>query len=340
VSRSLITGGTGLVGVYLARQLLADGEEVVLFARRPALPRRAADLAGRVELAGGDVGELVQVLETVRRYRVDCIYHSAAVLSAACEASAASGFRTNVGGTLNVLEAARLLGVAHVVFVGSGTTYGLTNVPRRVTDDTPQRPENMYGTTKLCAELLGLQYHRQYEVNFRGARYAMIVGPGRRITHHFGDWSGIVERPAQGLAYTVHSDPESQCAYIYVKDVVRALVDLKRADPSRLRRRMYNVHGFTATLDEVAVAVRRNLPAAQIAFERDHSETMRIANRSLAYAMDSSAAAEDFGYATHYTLDAMVADFIAEVQAGRAGEPGRDSASGDVVSTEEGDAAP
>jgi nucleoside-diphosphate-sugar epimerase len=321
VSRNLITGGTGLVGVYLARQLLADGEEVVLFARRAELQRGAADLAGRVDLAAGDVGEWVHILEAVRRYRVDCIYHSAAVLSAACEASAASGFRTNVGGTLNVLEAARLLDVADVMFVGSGTTYGLANVPPRVTEDTPQRPENMYGTTKLCAELLGLQYHRQYGVNFRGARYAMIAGPGRRITHHFGDWSGVIERPAQGLAYTVHSDPDRPCAYICVKDAVRSLVNLKRADTSRLRRRMYNVHGFTATLREVAAAVRRHLPEAQIAFEWDQSEAMRVANRSLSYEMDTTAAAEDFGYVSRYPLDAMVADFIAEVRAGRAGIP-------------------
>lgn len=317
MSRNLITGGTGLVGVYLARQLLADGEEVVLFARRAELPGGAADLAGRVALAGGDVGELVQVLEAVRRYRVDCIYHSAAVLSAACEASAAAGFRTNVGGTLNVLEAARLLDVADVMFIGSGTTYGLANVPRRVTDDTPQRPENMYGTTKLCAEMLGLQYHRQYGVNFRGARYAMVVGPGRRITHHFGDWSGIIERPAQGSAYAAHSDPRCPCAYIYVKDAIRSLVDLKRADSSRLRRRMYNVHGFTATLGEVAGAVRRRLPDAQIAFEWDQSEAMRIANRSLCYEMDNEAASEDFGFVLRYPLDTMVADFIAEVRAGR-----------------------
>jgi nucleoside-diphosphate-sugar epimerase len=250
---------------------------------------------------------------------VDCIYHSAAVLSAACEASAASGFRTNVGGTLNVLEAARLLGVADVIFVGSGTTYGLANIPRRVSDDTPQWPENMYGTTKLCAEMLGLQYQRQYGLNFRGARYAMIVGPGRRITHHFGDWSGIIERPAQGQSYTAHSDPDSSCAYIYVKDVARSLVDLKRADPDRLRRRMYNIHGFTATLHEVADAVRKHLPEAQIAFEWDQSEAMRIANRSLSYEMDITAAGEDFGHILQYPLDAMVADFVAEVRAGKGG---------------------
>jgi nucleoside-diphosphate-sugar epimerase len=321
MSRNLITGGTGLFGIYLARQLLADGEEVVLIQRRAELPRGAADLAGRVEIASGDVGELVHVLETIRRYRVDCIYHTAAILGSACEASAASGFRTNVGGTLNILEAARLLGVADVMFVGSGATYGLEDIPERVTDDTPQRPGNMYATTKLCAELLGLQYQRQYGINFRGARYAMIVGPGRQITHHYGDWSGVIERTAQGFPYTVHVDPDSPCAYIYVKDAVRALLELRRADASRLRQRMYNVHGFKATLREVAEAVRRHLPGAQITFEWDRGEAMRVANRSLSYGMDTTAAFDDFGFLLRYPLDPMIADFIADLRAGKTGSP-------------------
>jgi len=79
MSRNLITGGTGLFGASLARQLLADGEEVVLFQRQADLPRGAADLAGRVEIACGDVGEWVHVFDAVRRHRVDCIYHAAAV---------------------------------------------------------------------------------------------------------------------------------------------------------------------------------------------------------------------------------------------------------------------
>ena len=319
MSRNLITGGTGLVGAYLARQLLADGEEVVLFQRRAALPRSAADLAGRVEIASGDVGEWVHILDAVRRHRAECIYHAAAILSAACEASPASGFRANVVGTVNVLEAARLLGVPGVVFVGSGATYGLADVPRRVDDGTPQRPENMYAATKLSAELLGVQYHRQYGIDFRGVRCGMIVGPGRQPSHLFGDWSGVIERPALGQPYTVHADPDSPCAYNYVKEVVRALVDLRRADAARLRQRMYNIHGFSATLREVAEAVRRQLPGAEIAFDRDQGEAMRVANRSLSYQMDTTAASEDFGYTVRYPLDAMVADFIAEVRAGRAG---------------------
>jgi nucleoside-diphosphate-sugar epimerase len=147
----------------------------------------------------------------------------------------------------------------------------------------------------------------------------MIVGPGRQGSHLFGDWSGVIERPALGHPYTVHSDPDSPCAYNYVKEVARTLVELRRADDARLRQRMYNIHGFSATLREVAKAVGRQIPGAQIAFDRDQSEAMQVANRSLSYQMDTTAASEDFGYAVHYPLDAMVADFIAEVRAGRAG---------------------
>jgi len=79
MSRNLITGGTGLVGLALARQLLPDGKEAILFQRRTDLPPGAADLAGQVQIASGDIAEWVHVLDAVRRHRVDCIYHAAAV---------------------------------------------------------------------------------------------------------------------------------------------------------------------------------------------------------------------------------------------------------------------
>ena len=62
MSRNLITGGTGLFGIYLARQLVAEREEVILFQRRSELPQSAGDLIGRVQVASGDIGEWVTVL--------------------------------------------------------------------------------------------------------------------------------------------------------------------------------------------------------------------------------------------------------------------------------------
>jgi threonine 3-dehydrogenase len=146
----------------------------------------------------------------------------------------------------------------------------------------------------------------------------MVVGPTRQISYYYGDWSGIIERTAQGKPYVVHSDPNRPCAYIYIKDAVRAMVDLKKAEESKLRQRVYNVHGFMATLSEVAEQIKRHIPDSQITFDWDKSETMKIANSGVSYEMDNSAAFEDFGYQTRYFLAEMVEDFIKEVRAGRA----------------------
>jgi len=318
MARNLITGGMGFLGVYLARQLLADGEEVVLFQRRSKLPPSAADLEGKVEICSGDISNWVHVVEAVKEHNIDSIYHSAALLGKDCEASAANGFRVNVIGTLNVVEAARLLGVKDVAFVSSGATYGLI-APRKILNDTPQKAENMYATTKICSELLGDQYHRQYGVNFRGVRYAMIVGPTRQISYYYGDWSGVIEMTAKGKPYTVHSDPNIPCAYIYVKDAARTLIKLKRAPESKLRQRVYNAHGFMATLNEVAGAITQYIPDAQVSFDWDKSEFMKLQNSGVNYEMDNSVAHEDFGYQPKYLLDDMIKDFIKEVEAGRAG---------------------
>ena len=162
MAKNLITGGMGFMGVYLARQLLEEGEEVVLFQRRSKLPASAADLNGKVKIVSGDISNWVHVVDAVKSNNVDCIYHSAAIRTIECDDSPAAGFRVNIVGTMNILEAARILNVNDVAYVSSGATYGL-NPPSQIFNDTPQRVENMYTTTKLCSELLGQQYHRQYQ---------------------------------------------------------------------------------------------------------------------------------------------------------------------------------
>jgi len=308
----------GFLGVYLARKLLDDGEEVVLFQRRKKLPQSVADLEGKVEIFSGDIGNWVHVVEAIEKHHIDSIYHSAALLGKDCEESAANAFRVNVIGTLNVLEAARLSQVQDVVFVSSGATYGLVP-PRKISNDTQQKAENMYTTTKICSELLGNQYHRQYGVNFRSVRFAMIVGSTRQVSYYYGDWSGVIEMTAKGKPYIVHSDPNIPCGYIYVKDAARALIELKRAPESRLRQRIYNAHGFMATINEVAEAVRKYIPNAQITYEWDKSEYMRLQNSGVSYEMENTVAHEDFGYQPKYQLDSMIRDFIKEVKAGTAG---------------------
>ena len=315
---NLITGGMGFVGAYLARELLADGEEVVLFQRRSKLPPFLVDLEGKVKIVSGDVSNWVHVVDAVKSNNVDCIYHTAALLSKDCHASPAVGFQVNVVGTFNILEAARILGVSLVIYTSTGYAESLTP-PGRFFDDTLLRPANMYQTTKLCSEHLGAQYSREYEVDFRGMRIGMIIGPNRQLSYLYGDYSGAIEKAAQGESYTIHVDPTIPQAIIYVKDVAQAAIALKRTARDKLRQPTYNIHGFTATMQEIVDTVKKYLPEAQIDFDWDKSEVMRIANMDNNYEMDNTSVREDTGWQPQYLLDGTVSDFINEVKAGRAG---------------------
>jgi len=105
MAENMVTGGMGFFGLYLARELLADGESVVLFQRRRELPPSAADLKGKVEIFSSDISNPIHLLEAAKKYNVNCIYHAAALLSKDCDESAIAGFKVNVVGTMNVLEA-------------------------------------------------------------------------------------------------------------------------------------------------------------------------------------------------------------------------------------------
>jgi nucleoside-diphosphate-sugar epimerase len=313
MGNSLVTGGLGFIGRFLVRQLLDEGDEVVVYARKNVLPRAAQDLKGRIKIVKGDVKNFVRLLDTVREHRIDSIYHTSATMVLDCEQSPAECFQTNVMGTANIFEAARLQPVSNLLYISTGMAYG-SEPPRKIYDDTPHHPTLMYATTKECCEHIGDYYHRKYGLNFRAIRFPMVIGPGREISHFFGDYSGAVELPARGEPYTIHVDPDNISCLIYVKDVAGALIALKKADEGKLRQRVYNAQGFNATMREVAAAVKRVLPGAQIEFDWDQSEEMRQANSAVYYELDNTAAQEDFGWQPRYLLDKMVQDFAKEIK--------------------------
>ena len=174
----LITGGTGFVGLEVARQLLADGEtDITVFSRNPSA-RRLGDLADKVKAVAGDVGNFSHVLDVVKASKPRVIYHLGAMLSAPSDADPASAIQTNAMGTFYVLEAARLFDVEQVIFSSSVGTYGQGLTDEPIDDMTLQRPMYFYGATKAFGEHMGLYYKRKHGLDFRGIRYPSVVGPG------------------------------------------------------------------------------------------------------------------------------------------------------------------
>lgn len=307
----LITGGLGFAGSHLARKLVEEGEEVVLF-DVIRWSKLIDDIRDKVKIVQANLSNWAEVLDTVRKHKVNCIYHAGALLSASAEQSPLTAYTVNANGTFYVLEAARLFNVKKVVFLSTIATYG-SGVPESVSDDTIQIPTTMYGVTKVFCERLGEYYHRKFGLDFRGVRFPSIIGPGRGGGGASAYSSLIVQEPAAGRPYKVFVDESAKIPLLYIKDAVRALISLEKTEEERLKRRVYNIQGFSPTARQLADTVKRYLPSAEVEFE-PNPEMLEII-RSWPKELDDTQAREDWGWRPQYTLDKAVKDFVEEFQA-------------------------
>lgn len=174
---TLVTGGTGFIGAEVARVLAKRGEKIVVFDinDRKTLLKGVED---KVTIVKGDVSNYSHVLNVVKNYHIEVIYHLASMLSLPSDADPWSSFRVNAQGTFQVLEAARILGVKKVIFSSTLGTYGMDIRESVIDDYTLQRPILFYGCTKVFSELMGRFYKRKFGLDFRGVRYPAISGPG------------------------------------------------------------------------------------------------------------------------------------------------------------------
>lgn len=310
MSRNLITGGLGFLGSCLARQLVEKSEEVVVFDLAMG-SKLIESIKDKLKFVRGDLTDETQVLAAVRDNDIDCIYHLAALVPPVSEQNLPTTFKVNVQGTINVLEAARLLKVGSLIFVSTLATYGL-GTPRLTNEDVPQEPRNMYGTTKVCCERLGEQYHRKYGVNFRGVRFPPILGAGRKDSAHSAFSYLAIKESVLGRPYTIYVEKETRMPLIYIKDAVGSLISLKEANEGRLKRRIYNIHGFHLQAGELAQEVQKRIPQAQLDFSPDPTMLDMISNWPT---LDDARARDEWGWRPKYELAESVGDFIVEVRA-------------------------
>jgi nucleoside-diphosphate-sugar epimerase len=233
----LLTGGAGFVGLNVAEQLLARGEEVLIFDLRhpPAAFSKAA-------FVHGDVTDRAALEKLFRRNAIEQVIHLSAI-TAGPERDAREPRRiaeVNFIGTLNVLEAARERRVRRFVHASTGALFGAAGIGvGEPLDEERHRPvpESMYGITKYAAERSCLRLAALWDLDVRIGRLAQVFG---RWEHS----SGLRDRlsaPSE-IAHIARAGGEAVFAplgdtdYIYAPDVARALIALldAKAPPHRL----------------------------------------------------------------------------------------------------------
>jgi threonine 3-dehydrogenase len=310
----LITGGTGYVGAELAHLLVERGEEVVLFDIN--INRQSIlDIEKKVKIVQGDLGDFPEVLNVVKDNRITEIYHLGSMLTFASEANPWASFRSNVIGTYNILEAARLFAVSKVMFTSTFGTFGL-QMEEVCTDLSIQRPLTMYGCGKLYGEGLGRFYRNKFGLDFRSIRYALMIGPN---VHTAGHWvPAMVEDSILGKPHeAIYAMPDSRACLIYVKDAARAADRIMQAPRESIKMVNYNVAGIPATVTakEIETALLKRYPGTKIIYN-DEKMLPALRAHNVMRVFDDSYARKEWGWNPQYpTLEAIIEAFAKDLKA-------------------------
>jgi len=229
--RVLVTGATGIVGSWLTRRLVDEGAYVVALVRDldPQSELLRSGTLQSVNVVNGELEDALTVERAVIDHDVDTIMHlGAQTIVGAALRSPASAFASNIRGTWNVLEAARLHSslVRSVVVASSDKAYG-TVAQLPYTEDMPLQGRGPYDASKSCADLLATSYAETYGLPVLIARCGNIYGGGDL------NWSrivpGTIRSLLQGEQPVLRSDGTFRRDYLHVDDVVDAYLLLADA---------------------------------------------------------------------------------------------------------------
>ncbi len=323
----LITGAGGEIGHGLIERLAEQNKHAVVTLDVSPLDPVVASRVDR-EITGSilDRSLLDRVLA---EYRVELIFHLAALLSTRSEFTPVTAHQVNVEGTLNLLEFAQQEGSSHgrpVVFMypSSIAAYGLPDLDTkaaagRVREDEWAHPTTMYGCNKLYCEQLGTYYALHYKqlaaepaggkVDFRCVRFPGLISAQTVPSGGTSDYAPeMIHAAAKGEPYACFVRPDTRIPFMAMPDGVAALMALASSPRERLSRTAYNVGAFNPSAEEIRAIVVEAFPGARLTWETDR-QRQRIVD-SWPADVDDSAARRDWGFAPRYDFTRAFAEYL------------------------------
>jgi len=304
----LVIGSAGQIGSELTPELRKRyGPTHVVAGIHKSRPTKELMESGPVETV--DVTDKEQLSSVIRKHKVDTVYNLAAILSVVGEAKPLEAWHIGINGLLNVLEVSREDRCA--VFTPSsigafGASSPLDNTPQ----DTIQRPQTMYGITKVAGELLSDYYFKRFGVDTRSVRYPGIISnvtlPGGGTTDYAVE---IFYAAVKEKKYVCPLAPKTFLDMMYMPDALEAAIQLMEADPSKLKHRnSFNVTAMSFCPEMIAVEITKHLSDFVISYKIDPIK------QSIADAwpnkMDDSCAREEWGWNPKYDLTMMAGEML------------------------------
>ncbi len=256
---TLVTGGAGFIGSHLVDALVKGGRPVRVFDDfSTGLRANIAHHDGRIEVVEGSLTDPAAVAKAVRGAGV--VYHLGALASVARSVETpAVSHAACATGTLNLLDAARRVGVRRVVYAASSSAYGGSAGEGGQREDQPVAAKSPYAAAKLAGELYCQAFAHSYGIETVRLRFFNIFGPRQRSD---SPYSGVIALFAAAMSRgerpTIHGDGTQSRDFTYVANAVQAL--MKAAEAPEASGNVYNVGtGRTVSVRDLVAALNRCL---------------------------------------------------------------------------------
>lgn len=313
MKRILVLGSGGQIGSELTVRLreVYGGANVVATDLNPERLTKQIQETGPIGKI--DACDAKQIAEIVDKYNIDAIYNLVAILSATAEKNPMLGWNVGMGALINCLEIAREKKCA--LFTPSSIgAFGPSTPLDGTPQDTIQRPQTIYGVTKVTGELLGDYYYKRFGVDARSVRFPGLISyvtpPGGGTTDYAVN---IYYAAVKGEDFVCPLKKGTLLDMMYMPDALNAAINIMEADPIKLiHRNSFNVTAMHFDPEEIYNEVKKHFPSFKMTYEVD--DVMQSIANSWPNWMDDSCARQEWGFKPEYDLPKMTEDMIAKLK--------------------------